>query len=130
MANLRYGVTDLALPDDLLWTDEHAWQAVEQRVQYTLTGALLLEATTKQTGRTITLEGGATFAWVPRSTVETLRAWALLPAQQFTLTYRGINRNVAFDHGRGSPLSATQIVEYADPDAADQYYVALRFIEV
>ncbi|UZF25224.1 hypothetical protein LGV80_01265 [Ralstonia pseudosolanacearum] len=34
----------LALPDDLLWTDEHAWTPAVAAVSYLLTGALLVES--------------------------------------------------------------------------------------
>ena len=36
----------LALPDDLLWSDEHAWTPVVASVSYLLTGALLVESAT------------------------------------------------------------------------------------
>lgn len=122
---LTRGGTTLTLPD-LLWPDEYAWQAVEQRTQFTITGALIVEASAKQAGRPITLQSGA---WFVRSQLETLRAWAALPAQQFTLSYRGVSFDVAFDHSRGA-LAATAVIDYSDPDGTDYYAVTLRFIEV
>ncbi|MGD7412717.1 hypothetical protein ACQCRK_26175, partial [Ralstonia pseudosolanacearum] len=66
----------LALPDDLLWTDEHAWTPAVAAVSYLLTGALLVESAARQKGRPITLVGAADMAWVTRATVNTLYAWA------------------------------------------------------
>lgn len=126
---LTYGMTTLTLPVDMLWTDEFAWRPVEQRQQYTLTGALVVEAAARQSGRQITLSAGDDYAWMTRATLDTLRTWSLLPAQSFTLLYRGVMRTVAFDHAEGA-ITATQIIDYSDPDAADDYAVTLRFIEV
>jgi hypothetical protein len=44
----------LVLPDDLLWTDEHAWTPAVAAVSYLLTGALLVESAARQAGRPIT----------------------------------------------------------------------------
>lgn len=122
--------TTLALPDDLLWTDEYGWRAVEQTTQYTITGALLVEAAERQAGRPITLEGGPNWGWLTRAQLEQLRAWAALPAQAFDLVIRGETaRSVAFDHAAG-PIDARPVVPYADPAAGDFYIVRLRFLEL
>ena len=44
MSTLTYGAIVITLPDDLAWSDEYAWRAVEQRKTYSLTGALLVES--------------------------------------------------------------------------------------
>jgi hypothetical protein len=126
---LTYGVTPLALPDDLLWVDEDAWRAVEQRTQYTITGALLVEAYAKQSGRTITLQGGPDYAWMPRATLDTLRAWAALPAQAFVLNLHGTDYDVILDHAAGA-ITAAPVIDYATPAADDPYAVTLRFLEI
>jgi hypothetical protein len=126
---LTYASTALTLPDDLLWPDEYAWQAVEQRAQYTITGALLVESAAKQAGRPLTLQGGGNWAWLDRTTLETLRAWAALPAQTFSLLFRGVTYSVVFDQPNGA-ISATPVVDYSDPTTTDYYVVTLRFIEV
>jgi hypothetical protein len=69
----------LLLPDDLLWSDEHAWTPAVSSVSYLITGALLVQSATRQAGRTITLVGPADMAWVTRATLETLRSWAAVP---------------------------------------------------
>lgn len=122
---LTRGGTTLTLPD-LLWPDEYSWQAVEQRTQYTITGALIVESSAKQAGRPITLQSGA---WFVRSQLETLRAWAALPAETFSLAYRGTTYTVAFDHARGA-ISADPLFEVCDPDGNEQSSATLRFIEV
>lgn len=127
---LTHGVTTVTLPNDLLWTDEFGWPAVEQRTQYSITGALLVESAVKQAGRTITLAGGPSWAWIPRATLVTLQAWAALPAQQFSLVVRGeAARTVVFDQA-GGPIAAQPVIDYSDPDGGDDYVVTIRFIEV
>jgi hypothetical protein len=48
LKNLVDGVV-LTLPDDLLWSDEHAWTPAVAAVSYLLTGALLVESAAPQT---------------------------------------------------------------------------------
>lgn len=121
--------TTLPLAEDMLWSDEFSWQAVQQNQQYTIAGALVVEAAAKLAGRPITLSAGEDFAWVPRSTLDTLRTWALLPAQTFTLLYRGVTHSVMFDHAAGA-LDAQPVIDYSDPTNTDDYAVTLRFIKV
>ena len=127
---LTYGATTVTLPIDLLWTDEFSWPAVEQRTQYSITGALLVEAAVRQAGRTITLSGGPSWGWISRATLVTLQTWTELPGQQFALVVRGeAARTVMFDQSQ-QPIEAQPVIDYSDPDNADDYVVTLRFIEV
>ena len=57
----------LPLPDDLLWSDEHAWTPAVATVSYLITGALLIQSATRQAGRPITLVGAPDMAWVTRA---------------------------------------------------------------
>ena len=54
LKNLATGVA-LPLPDDLLWSDEHAWSPAVASTSYLITGALLIQSATRQAGRPITL---------------------------------------------------------------------------
>ena len=129
MTTLTYGATVIDLPNDLQWVDEFAWQPVEQATQYSLTGALIVEAAAKQAGRPITLTGGDDFGWAARSVVAALLTAAAIPGQQFVLTLRGVPYDVIFDHAR-TPVDARLVVDYSDPDGTDPYVVTLRFLEV
>ena len=130
MTTLTYGATTLTLPDDLPWTDEFSWPAVEQRTEYSITGALIVEASAKQSGRPITLTANENRGWISRATLLTLKAWAALPAQAFTLVINGGARVVAFDQQRGAIEAVTVLPQLTDTDAADEYIPTLRFIEV
>ncbi|MDG4562561.1 MAG: hypothetical protein P9E88_14835 [Candidatus Competibacter sp.] len=60
----------LVLPSGLVWSDEDAWSPVEQALDYTLTGALVVEESVRLAGRPITLAGKRSgnfyTAWVMR----------------------------------------------------------------
>ena len=121
----------LALPADLLWSDEYDWHPVVQTKTYTTTGALVLDVGTRQAGRPITLQGADNAAWLSRAMCDTLRAWAALAAPAMTLLLRGAVHVVAFDHEK-TAFEARPVMQYAIGDeAADDWYVAtLRLIEL
>lgn len=127
MTTLTLGATTLDLPDDLLWEDEFDWQPVEYVPRYSVTGALLLNFGTRQTGRPITLSGSPQHAWVQRAAVLQLQAWSYLPAPDLVLVHRGATTPVTWSP-RAAPLAATPIVDFANPTSTDHYFVVLRLI--
>ncbi|OGA56738.1 MAG: hypothetical protein A2710_03835 [Burkholderiales bacterium RIFCSPHIGHO2_01_FULL_64_960] len=132
---LTYGSTTLELPEDLLWVNEFRWSAVAQSTERSLTGALLVDAAPRVGGRLITLAGSEDSAWILRSGMETLLAWAALPEQQFTLTHNGVARTVIFDHGTAEESGAIKqvepVIDYSDPEPSDYYCsLELNFLEV
>jgi molybdopterin-guanine dinucleotide biosynthesis protein A len=119
----------IALPDDLIWTDEFSWSPTQQQAQYTLTGALVIETGIKQAGRPITLVGGVNAAWVTRATVKSLYAKLDDPGP-FTLTlHDGSTHSVVFRHDQ-TPIEAAPIIDYNNPDDGDLYSLTLRFIKL
>jgi len=117
----------IALPVDLIWTDEFDWSPVQQSQQYTLTGALILETGVKQAGRPITLIGGRDAAWANRATVKALYA-KLTATPPFVLTLNDARTfNVTFANG-GNPVEAKPIIDFNNPDDSDVYALTLRFI--
>jgi hypothetical protein len=127
--SLSNGTTTVDLPDDLTWPDEFTWQQVEQSVEYTTTGALVVDAFAKQAGRPITLQGSETFAWCDRGDLLTLRNWASQPGATFALTLRGVTRTVIFNHEAGA-IEAEAILDYSDPLDSDPYAITIRFLEL
>lgn len=130
---LSDGTTTVTLNADLKWTDEFNWQPVEQRVEYSLTGAAIITSSAKQAGRPITLEpDDDTSAWMVRAIIEQLRNWAVVAGQTLELTLRGVTRNVAFRHQDGPGLEARPLIHFSDGDidAADYYLATLRLMEI
>lgn len=133
LKNLATGVA-LPLPDDLLWTDEHAWTPAVASMSYLVTGALLVQSAVRQAGRPITLAGAIDMAWVTRATVATLHEWAAAPlgasSGRFELTLTD-NRvfEVAFRHAE-TPVEAEPVAGFPARSDSDFYRLTLRFLEL
>lgn len=129
---LSDGVTILSLDPDLMWSDEFAWAQIEQAVERSVTGALIIHSATKVGGREITLmPPDEASAWMTRAVVEQLLIWEAAPEAALTLTLRGIAFPVVFRRHDGPPISASPVVFVADPqpgEIGDWYLVTLRFL--
>lgn len=126
----RIGIGSKALPDRLIWTDEHNWQPVAQETAYSADGFLLVDVAKKRAGRTITLDGSNTEAWMTRAEVEALRAWAAEPGETFRLFLRGQTFTVIFAHD-DEPIKAELVLTLNDDDIGDAVYrVSFKFLEV
>lgn len=124
----------LVLPDDLLWTDEHAWSPAVSSVSYLITGAMLVQSATRLAGRPITLVGPADMAWVTRATISQLHAWAVVPlsadAGRFLLTLAdGRVFTVAFRQV-DSAIDAEPVLGFAARSDSDFYRLTVRFMEI
>lgn len=133
LKNLASGVA-LPLPDDLLWTDEHAWTPAVASVSYLVTGALLVQSALRQAGRPITLVGSPDMAWVVRATVSTLHDWAAVPlglaSGRYELTLLdGRIFTVAFRHTE-SAIEAEPVAGFPARSSDDFYRLTLRLMEV
>lgn len=80
----------ITLPDGLTWEDEFAWSPVEQSSEYSLTGALIVQESTKLAGRPITLTGqsdGQNYTvWISRTNLLSLQAALNVAGARWTLT--------------------------------------------
>lgn len=130
MTTLTDGTTTVTISDDLAWADEFAWAPVEQSVQRTITGALVVQATARVAGRPITLAGeDDNTGWLTRAALDQCKTWAAVPGQQMTLTYRGAAHTVIWRH-QDTAIDATPVAFYSDVEAGDFYRATLRFMEL
>lgn len=138
----------LVLPSGLAWSDEDAWSPVEQALDYTLTGALVVEESVRLGGRPITLagkrDGNRYTAWVMRgqsylgfSSLADLRAALSAVGATFTLTLHDSRTFTVCPRRDGagplvvSPLSVLGDLPPADPGSDHRYFVeAIRLMEV
>lgn len=125
----RAGVV-LDLGPDLIWEDEFQWSPVVQTKGFSTTGALLIDVGVRQAGRPFTLVSGDGYAWLSHTTLQTLRAWAAMPAEVFGFERYGEAFQVMFDHSEESGFSARPVAEFSDPQGHDFYIVTLKLIEV
>lgn len=127
---LSDGVDTLTLHKDLFWSDEYNWQEVEQAVDRTITGAMVVQAAARVKGRPITLEPeNDSSAWMIRSLVDAVRNWAAEPGKTMTLTLRGVSRTVVFRHQDGG-LEARPVIHYDVPVTDDWYLCTIRLMEI
>lgn len=75
----------VSLPGDLRWTDEYDWSTVARAMDYSLTGAPIIEEAVKQAGRPVTLAGADDLAWIDDATLAGLWTLANSPNWQGTL---------------------------------------------
>jgi len=130
MTTLSDGTTTVTLSADLAWSDEFAWAPVEQTVQRTITGAVIVQAAARVAGRPITLAASDEQAgWLTRAALDQCRVWALIPGQQLTLNYRGVSHTVIWRH-QDTAIDASPVVFYADVQSGDFYRATLRFMEL
>jgi hypothetical protein len=129
---LTSGGTTVTLRDDMQWVDEFGWQPVSQTLEYTLTGAVVVEPSAMQGGRPITMSGADDRAWLSYAALQTLQNWASTPGQTMQLTLRGATRNVVFDQRSGSALQAYPVAYIDDTPAPGDWWVVtqLKLLEV
>ena len=127
-------LNNIKLPDGLKFSDEFAWSPLAQANEYSLTGSLLVEQTTRLAGRPITLVGGQQFAWLTRSEVSTLKA-LLDTGAELTLTLHDA-RSFTVLPAAEEPLSVTPLPIVLDsgpanPSSTTRYILeSLKLIEV
>lgn len=130
---LAVDTTTLTLHPDLYWSDEHSWHPVEQAVERSVTGALIVQSSARLNakGRPVTLAPiDEASAWMPFSTLEQLRNWAAVAGQVMELTLRGVTYSVMFRHQDGAAIEADPVVFYNTVDNEDFYRVTLRLMVV
>ena len=142
----------LELPATLLWTDEHAWQAVLMTTEYSTTGALHIDEWVKQAGRPMTLQGAQDRAWLDRGGLETLRAWSNQAGIVLSANHRGTVYATKLDNTAGPAVTAEPLsellqgpsrytvrneagaivldvdVDYFDPKPTDPFAVTVRLL--
>lgn len=117
------------LPKDLQWIDELTWSRVQQNVEYSVEGSLLIQEGVKKKGRFITLVGADNMAWITRSQGLTLLGMRDTAGLIMNLKFVDVNnpsnilidKNVMFRHSDGG-------IELANIKNFDQYESDAWFI--
>jgi len=129
---LSDGARTITLRDDVQWVDEFGWQPVSQSIDYTLTGAVVIEPYQLQGGRPITLAGADDRAWVTYADVQQLQSWASEAGKTLQLTLRGSTRSVVFDARSGSAIAAAPVAYIDDTNLPGDWWAvtAIKLLEV
>jgi hypothetical protein len=66
----------LQIPRGMVWSDEFRWSRVEKSLEYSVTGAALIDAGVRLAGRPITLQGEVEAGWIKRGALTALQVLA------------------------------------------------------
>ena len=69
-----HSLAGLPIPRGMVWSDEFGWSRVEKSLEYSLTGAALIDVGVRLAGRPITLQGEVEAGWIQRGPLAALLA--------------------------------------------------------
>jgi hypothetical protein len=119
----------IALPDTLIWEDEFTWSPVASGAEYSLTGALIVQQSTKLAGRPVTLvgrsDGTAHTGGISRTNLLALQTALDVAGASWTLTLHDARTFTVA--ARDNPLEAEPLAVYrsffpANP-TGDRWYL-------
>jgi len=113
------------LPEEMIWLDQTSWTPVSQGTEYSLAGALLVEQSTKQAGRPITLGGDN--AWTTWAVAKSLLELSYTAGLQMTLIINSRTFTVIWRHGDGDLVEVTRIYD-REPEDDDEVIIKLRLM--
>lgn len=122
----------VTLSDGFLWSDEFDWNPIEQKQDYAVDGAFIIQEGKKKSGRPITLTADKNMAWLKRHVVSKLKDWSVLQEKfelQFNYFHDKRTFNVVFNH-QDKAIEAKPVLEHPSVSDDDEYNVTLRFLEL
>lgn len=120
---------NISIPSGLVWVDEFDWTDAESVAEYSIAGALLIDAGTRLAGRPITLQGEEDAGWIDRSVLLAVQALAADPGATFPFVHHdGRAFTVAF--APGEPITARSLARPELPPSDWPYVATIRLIEV
>ena len=121
----------VSLPDSLQWVNEYEHNQVEQEIERSLTGALLVQEGAKTFGRPIHMVGGLNGGWILKSTADAMRALEATAGAIMECTLPdGSTHSVIFDRSQGPAFKSQMIMRFAYPDADTWYTCEFRLLTV
>ncbi len=134
---------DVLLPQDLEWVDEFTWSPIQQTIETTLTGALVIQESKQLKGRAITFVGKEDMAWINRTTADQLASMKntgglvmqLSFAEYVDGAYTGVVKanssfNVMFRHYEPPPLELESVLRFDNFETTTWFKVRnLKFME-
>lgn len=122
----------VTLSDGFLWSDEFDWNPIEQKQDYAVGGAFIIQEGKKKSGRPISLTADKNMAWLKRHIVSKLKDWSVLQEKfelQFNYFHDKRTFNVVFNH-QDKAIEAKPVLEHPSVSDDDEYNVTLRFLEL
>lgn len=127
--------TFVTLSNDLIWDDEFGWTPLVSTMEYSVTGALVIDQSMRQAGRPITLTPAQEdMAWTSRSVLKQLYEWAKIPLLELVLELQYPNDTrqftVSFRPGESEVLTHKPVKGFPGMNDEDQYLVSIKLIQI
>jgi hypothetical protein len=115
----------------MVWSDEFAWSRVQKGLEYSLTGAALIDVGVRLAGRPITLLGEVDAGWIKRGALVALQtlAEAQPEGEHLLVLADGRTFNVQFAPA-DLPIEARPIARPELPAEDCPYIATVRLIEI
>lgn len=123
------------LENGFFWSDEFDWKPIEQTVERSVDGSVIIQEGKKQSGRLITLVPAiGNMGWMKRSDLSILKDWSALQGEQFTLVFEYPHDtrqfNVIFNHQDGAISDVDTVKGIPAISEGDYYSATFRFLEL
>lgn len=129
MSDKYHTLDTLRIPRGMVWIDEHDWVPVEKAMEYSLTGALLVDVGVRLAGRPITLQAIESSGWIRRDVLQQVLDLASIPDATYTLVHAD-GRTFEVMFAPGDPIQAVPIGRPELPGDNNPYIATVRLIEV
>ncbi|CAA2107100.1 hypothetical protein [Variovorax paradoxus] len=120
----------LQIPRGMVWADEFGWNPVEKSLDYSVTGAALIDAAVRLAGRPITLQGEADAGWIARGGLLALQALNAADAVGEHVLVLADGRSFAVQFAPGLAVEARPVARPELPVEKHPYVATVRLITV
>lgn len=125
-------IDNITLPGDVEWIDRTRWSPTKESQELSLSGGVIIQRSTQQAGRPITLQTSKRGVLVTLSDVQALEALRDNPSfGPFIVTEPdGSQHQCRFRYSDGEPIDAAPLFYKSPPQGSDPYNLTLRLMIV
>jgi hypothetical protein len=120
----------LQIPRGMVWVDEFGWSRVEKSLEYSLTGAALIDAGVRLAGRPISLQGEVDAGWIKRGALTALQTLAEAGPTAAHALVLADGRTFTVQFAPGLPVEGKPIARPELPVENYPYAATVRLITV
>lgn len=114
----------------MVWVDEFGWSRIEKSLEFSLTGAALIDAGVRLAGRPITLQGEVEAGWIRRGALAALQTLAGSDATGAHALVLADGRTFNVQFAPGLPVEGKPIARPELPVENYPYVATVRLITV
>jgi hypothetical protein len=129
-ALMFHTLAGLQIPRGMVWSDEFRWSRVEKSLEYSVTGAALIDAGVRLAGRPITLQGEVEAGWIKRGALTALQTLADADATGEHALVLADGRTFTVQFAPGLPVEGGPVARPELPVENYPYVATVRLITV